>query len=604
MRINHLFISKKYAKSWCAGVLTAVAGVTITMGAGLTAFADSNSTVAGSSIKQNQTINPSPQANGDLGYQWGNCSLNLNNGLLTIKAGQLTGMQPDGLKTLFSEGKITAIHVEKRVKLPDDSTNLFAGIASLTAITFEKGIDTSNVTNMTAMFMNDTALTSLDLSSFNTKNVTDMTSMFMGDAALKSLNVSSFDTENVVSMKGMFAGATQLESLDLSSFDTRNAVKNIDNNESGTTYMLGMAGGEIDFLLKNLWKITLGPDTVITDPSENENLKVAGLPDAPGTAANPVSFTDSNFPGAIFQNNGSNWVEAGTSVDGHNPTGTVLTSRQALKDYLAKPRSKSETLVWQQVPAPKQTITLAYIDQSGNQIANPQIFSGYPGTSYNVSNYQLVINGYAFNRVVGSLTGTYSKVPMTITFEYVNNQIGSTIPVTPLTPAMPVPDTSTPTPTTPGQPVEVKYAFPFKVYAKTTVYKYRTVNFKKSQRIRKYVKQPRYKVSVFTVNKAIKNAQGRWRYKVAGGYITTNEKNIGLLYWQSGKYRKLTVINPKGVYESQSRLLAKHNRVQHLKRGTSVRVKAVVHDGMATRYVLNNGHYITGNKKFVSLKTS
>lgn len=181
---------------------------------------------------------------------------------------------------------------------------------------------------MTAMFMNDTALTSLDLSSFNTKNVTDMTSMFMGDAALKSLNVSSFDTENVVSMKGMFAGATQLESLDLSSFDTRNAVKNIDNNESGTTYMLGIAGGEIDFLLKNLWKITLGTDTVITDPSENENLKVSGLPDAPGTASKPLPFTDSNFPGAIFQNNGSNWVETGTSVDGHNPTGTVLKSRQ------------------------------------------------------------------------------------------------------------------------------------------------------------------------------------------------------------------------------------------------------------------------------------
>lgn len=95
--------------------------------------------------------------------------------------------------------------------------------------------------------------------------------------------------------------------------------------------------------------------------------------------------------------------------------------------------------------------------------------------------------------MIGSLTETYPKAPIIITFEYTNNQIGSTIPATPLTPATPVPDTSTPTPTTPGQPVEVKY-----------------------------VKQPRYKASVFTVNKAIKNAQGRWRYKVAGGYITAN----------------------------------------------------------------------------------
>lgn len=69
MRINHLFILKRCAKGWRVGLLTAVVGVTITMGAGLTAFADSNSTVVGSSIKQDQTISPSSKVDGDLGYQ-------------------------------------------------------------------------------------------------------------------------------------------------------------------------------------------------------------------------------------------------------------------------------------------------------------------------------------------------------------------------------------------------------------------------------------------------------------------------------------------------------------------------------------------------------
>lgn len=144
------------------------------------------------------------------------------------------------------------------------------------------------------------------------------------------------------------------------------------------------------------------------------------------------------------------------------------------------------------------------------------------------------------------------------------------------------------------------YAFPFKVYAKTAIYKYKTPNFKKSQRVVKYTKKPRVYAPTFKVTKAVKDSHGNWRYKVAGGYITANTKNVALLYWQSKKYTKLYTINPKGAYEYKSQTFAKKNRVKHLKKGTVVKVTGIIHHGMATRYVLTNGNYITGNKQYVS----
>lgn len=582
--------------------------------------------------------------------------------------------QNNQVTQLLQTDQVTAIKLEKGVVFPNDSSWLFVNMPNVTSIAFDKGIDTKNVTNMMTMFMgnpklesldlsnfdtssvtnmggmfandpaltslniasfdtskvtlfgmpgytgengmfaNDPSLRSLDVSNFDTSGATNMDFMFFGNTALESVNVSNFDTENVTSMAMMFANDSKLKSLDLSSFDTRLAAKTIVSGVPGTSYMLGFKGdsgnGYMDWTLSDLWKIKVGSNTVIASaPFPNI---VIGLPAAPGTANKERSFTDANFPGATFYNNGPDWQEVGTSTDGHNPTGQVLNASDLNMRFETARRTGNETWVWQQAPAIKQTVTLTYVDQNGKQIAEPHTISGYSGTSYDLSDakYQLAIKGYTFTKVVGDLKGTIGTDPTTIKFEYTGGSTGngggsssggSTIPATPLGPSTTHPGTTPPTkPETP--PGIAKLAFPFKVYAKTTVYKYRNVNFKKSQRIHKYAKQPRIKAPVFTVTKAVKNAQGRWRYRVAGGYITANEKNIGLLYWQSGKYRRLTVINPKGVYEYRSRLLAKHFRGQHLKRGTTVRVKRVTHDGMTTRYVLTNGHYITGNKKFVSVK--
>ena len=104
-----------------------------------------------------------------------------------------------------------------------DMSAMFIHCTSLTSLDLS-GFDTSSVTNMRSMFDHCTSLTSLDLSGFDTSSVTDMGAMFQNCASLTSLDVSSFDTSNVTYMFFMFDLCESLTSLDLASFDTSNVT--------------------------------------------------------------------------------------------------------------------------------------------------------------------------------------------------------------------------------------------------------------------------------------------------------------------------------------------------------------------------------------------
>lgn len=82
--------------------------------------------------------------------------------------------------------------------------------------------NTSNVTNMSAMFRECEGLQNLDLSNFDTSNVTSMKYIFYQCRSLSKLNISSFDTSNVRSMCGMFCRCNNLKKLDLSHFNIQN----------------------------------------------------------------------------------------------------------------------------------------------------------------------------------------------------------------------------------------------------------------------------------------------------------------------------------------------------------------------------------------------
>ena len=70
-------------------------------------------------------------------------------------------------------------------------------------------LNTSEVKDMSSMFSDCAALTSLDLKNFNTKNVTDMSSMFFGCEALTTINSNT--TCQCPESEDMFAGCTQLK---------------------------------------------------------------------------------------------------------------------------------------------------------------------------------------------------------------------------------------------------------------------------------------------------------------------------------------------------------------------------------------------------------
>ena len=97
-------------------------------------------------------------------------------------------------------------------------------ILLLKKIDFGNGFITSNVTDMSGMFISSHELKSLDLSNFNTSNVTDMSRMFAGCWGLTSLNLSNFNTSNVQDMSEMFDACCGLTSLDLPNFNTENVT--------------------------------------------------------------------------------------------------------------------------------------------------------------------------------------------------------------------------------------------------------------------------------------------------------------------------------------------------------------------------------------------
>ena len=90
-----------------------------------------------------------------------------------------------------------------------------------------KLIDIQNVTNMSYMFYDCYALTSLpDISKWDTKNVTNMSYMFYDCSSLNNLpDISKLDTKNVTNMEGMFSGCKSLNNLpDISKWDTKNVT--------------------------------------------------------------------------------------------------------------------------------------------------------------------------------------------------------------------------------------------------------------------------------------------------------------------------------------------------------------------------------------------
>ena len=109
---------------------------------------------------------------------------------------------------------------------PTTTKSWFSYLTELTKIEGLENLNTSAVTDMSAMFSHCSSLKRLNLSNFNTSAVTDVSEMFSACSSLKELNLSNFNTAAVTDMSNMFNACSSLKELNLSNFNTA-AVKNM-----------------------------------------------------------------------------------------------------------------------------------------------------------------------------------------------------------------------------------------------------------------------------------------------------------------------------------------------------------------------------------------
>ena len=134
--------------------------------------------------------------------------------------------------------------IANEIILPGNCSGFFSGNKRLQSLEIFD-VDTSNVTDMSEMFMNCSDLSTIDLNSFNTSNVTDMSRMFDNCRSLKTLDLSNFDTSNVTNIKDMFYWAFDIKTIfvsnkwDLSNIGSNQSVFYDNKNligSSGTKY--------------------------------------------------------------------------------------------------------------------------------------------------------------------------------------------------------------------------------------------------------------------------------------------------------------------------------------------------------------------------------
>ena len=184
---------------------------------------------------------------------WGTSEWTLQSGEMTITGGTLDSIEKDGRPWSQYARDIKKIVFQGDILFQEETSLdvLFGHMRNVEAIEGLNHFDTSNITNMSAMFYACEKLESLDVSSFDTSKVTNMSTMFAICPKLTKLDVSRFDTSNVTNMYSMFwdCGVTE---LDLSSFDVSNVswIKGIfdDMDLSRVVLPKNMGEQESDFI--------------------------------------------------------------------------------------------------------------------------------------------------------------------------------------------------------------------------------------------------------------------------------------------------------------------------------------------------------------------
>lgn len=137
------------------------------------------------------------------------------------------------------------------------------------------------------------------------------------------------------------------------------------------------------------------------------------------------------------------------------------------------------------------------------------------------------------------------------------------------------------------------------ISSKKGVYEHTGRTFKHSKRVR-YLR----KGTVLKVRRVVKSGS-LTRFQLTNGrYVTAKSTMVKQLKKTHKTFsyvssKKVHVVNAKGAYQYQSPDFKKRDRISAVKKGQTLKVKAVVLDGSKSRFQLTNGHYVTANVKFV-----
>ena len=117
----------------------------------------------------------------------------------------------------FEKDNITSIEFEDGVKLPANANFTF-GFTKVSSLDL-RGLDTSDVVDMTYFFHRCENLESVNLSGLDFSKVEKMVAMFNGCSSLVNVDFTNVDTSNVKNMNSMFSGCSSLKDFDVSVLD-------------------------------------------------------------------------------------------------------------------------------------------------------------------------------------------------------------------------------------------------------------------------------------------------------------------------------------------------------------------------------------------------
>ncbi|MCK8607044.1 lectin-like domain-containing protein [Apilactobacillus ozensis] len=231
-------------------------------------------------------------------------------------------------------------------------------------------------------------------------------------------------------------------------------------------------------------------------------------------------------------------------------------------------------------PLSKGTVTVHYLDEYGKEF-NKKVTSGNVGDSYSVATPN--DGNYQFTSVSkGNLNGNYidGNIDVYLNYKLIKNDNNSNYDNNGLLKK----DTI--------------------VYPTKSMNLYKSNRFSKTNLLRHYTNKPMVNKPIFVVDGHGKSKTGLLRYKVHEmnhknrvGYITVR-KDYVLPVYETNFKGKVTVISAGGINEYSKKNLTR--KLIHYKQGQTLDVKGIAWNKRSTRYVLNNGTFITSNKTLVS----